>query len=90
VRLSTRASALLHDLAAREQLTLSETIEQYLTAGTITPPAQVPPPMAEQPPVQQPAVAPQKRRRASVTTTKEYAEKNSQLTPPMRDVSEHP
>jgi hypothetical protein len=29
VRLSTRASALLHDLAEREQLTLSETIEGY-------------------------------------------------------------
>src|SRR5262249_30941363 len=36
-RLSTRASAILHDLAAREQLTLSETIEKHLTAGTITP-----------------------------------------------------
>src|SRR5713101_3267688 len=82
VRLSTRASALLHDLAAREQRTLSETIEKYLTAGTITPPGQVPPLIAEQPPVQQAAartgalkkarsaVAPQKRRRAFVTTKK--------------------
>ena len=35
VRLSTRASTLLHDLAAREQLTLSETIERYLTAVII-------------------------------------------------------
>jgi hypothetical protein len=82
VRLSTRASALLHDLAAREQLTLSETIEKYLTVGTITPPGQVPPPAAGQPPVQQPAVrtgapkqvhsasAPQKRSRAFVTTKK--------------------
>src|SRR5437660_8837650 len=55
VRLSTRASALLHDLAAREQLTLSETIEKYLTAGTLTPTHQAPPPLAEQPPVQQAA-----------------------------------
>ena len=82
VRLSTRASALLHDLAAREQLTLSETIEKYLTAGTLTPPGQAPPPTAEQPSVQQPAVrtgapkqvhsavAPQKRSRAFVTTKK--------------------
>src|SRR5712691_3053343 len=38
VRLSTRASALLHDLAAREQLTLSETIEKYLTSVMVTPP----------------------------------------------------
>jgi hypothetical protein len=37
VRLSTRASALLHDLADREQLTLSETIERYLPAVTMTP-----------------------------------------------------
>src|SRR5438128_9666920 len=82
VRLSTRASALLHDLAAREQLTLSETIERYLPAVTMTPTHQAPPPPAEQPPVQQPAVrtgapktaraavAPQKRRRAFVTTKK--------------------
>ena len=82
VRLSTRASALLHDLASREQLTLSETIEKYLIAGTITPPGQTPPPLAEQPPVQKAAVrtgvpkkarsavAPQKRSRAFVTTKK--------------------
>ena len=55
VRLSTRASALLHDLAAREQLTLSETIERYLPAVTMTPTHQAPPPLAEQPPVQQAA-----------------------------------
>jgi hypothetical protein len=82
VRLSTRASALLHDLAEREQLTLFETIEKYLTAGTITPPSQTPPPLAEQPLVQKAAVrtgalkkvrsavAPQKRSRAFVTTKK--------------------
>src|SRR5215831_5890789 len=82
VRLSTRASALLHDLAEREQLTLSQTIEKYLTAGTITPPSQTPPPLAEQPPMQKAAVrtgglkkvhsavAPQKRSRAFVTTKK--------------------
>src|SRR5712691_7652450 len=82
VRLSTRASALLHDLAAREQLTLSETIERYLTAVTMTPTHQAPPPIAEQPPVQKAAartgapkkvhsaVAPQKRGRAFATTKK--------------------
>jgi hypothetical protein len=82
VRLSTRASALLHSLAAREQLTLSETIERYLHAVMMTPAHQAPPPTAEQPFVQQPAVrtgtpkkprpavAPQKRRRAFVTTKK--------------------
>ena len=102
VRLSARASALLHDRAAREQRMLSETIEQSLTAVTITSPGQALPPTAEQPPVQQPAVptgapqkvhaavAPQQRRRAFVTTKKEYAEKNSPLTLPMQDVSEHP
>src|SRR5215813_7056968 len=50
VRLSTRASALLRDLAAREQLTLSETVERYLTAVTMTPTHQAPPPLAEHPP----------------------------------------
>jgi len=82
VRLSTHASGLLHDLAAREQLTLSETIERYLPAVTMTPTHQAPRPLAEQPPVQQAAartgapkkvhsaVAPQKRRRAFVTTKK--------------------
>src|SRR5712691_2422631 len=77
-----RASALLHDLAAREQLTLSETIERYLPAVTMTPTPQAPPPLTEQPPVQKAAartsalkkarsaVAPQKRSRAFVTTKK--------------------
>src|SRR5689334_16332274 len=37
IQLSTRASAILHDLAAREQLTLSETIERYLPALTLPP-----------------------------------------------------
>jgi hypothetical protein len=82
VRLSTRASALLHDLATREQLTLSETIERYLPTVTMTPTHQAPPPLVKQPPVQQAtarmgalkqarsAVAPQKRSRAFVTTKK--------------------
>jgi hypothetical protein len=82
VRLSTRASALLHDLAVREQLTLSETIERYLPAVTMTPTPQAPPPLAEQTPMQKAAprtgalkkaraaVAPQKRSRAFVTTKK--------------------
>jgi len=82
VRLSTRASALLHDLADREQLTLSETIERYLPAVTMPPTHQAPPPIAEQPPVPpaatrtdapkqaRSAVALQKRSRAFVTTKK--------------------
>jgi hypothetical protein len=82
VRLSTRASALLHDLAVREQLTLSETIERYLAPMAITSSHQETPPTTEQPSVQQPAVrtgaskkvrsavAPQKRSRAFVTTKK--------------------
>src|ERR687888_59356 len=48
VRLSTHASALLHDLASREKLTLSETIERYLPAVTMTPTPQTSPPIAEQ------------------------------------------
>jgi hypothetical protein len=51
VRLTTRASLLLHDLASREKLTLSETIERYLPAVTRTPTSQASPPLAEQPPV---------------------------------------
>ena len=82
VRLTTRASTLLHDLASREKLTLSETIERYLPAVTMTPTPQDPPPLTEQPPVQKAAartdtlkkarsaVAPQKRSRAFVTTKK--------------------
>jgi hypothetical protein len=82
VRLSTRASALLHDLATREQLTLSETIEKYLTTVAGTPPGQAPPPTAAPTPTPpmaartgtpktvHSAVAPQKRRRAFVTTKK--------------------
>jgi hypothetical protein len=80
VRLTTRASSLLHDLASHEKLTLSETIERYLPAVTMTPTPQDPPPLTEQPPVQKAAaltdtlkkarsaVAPQKRSRAFVTT----------------------
>jgi hypothetical protein len=82
VRLSTRASAILHHLAAREQLTLSETIERYLVAATMTPPRPSILPPAEPVPVPQPAthpgtskqerpaVAVQKRSRAFVTTKK--------------------
>src|SRR6266571_2438257 len=47
VRLSTRASALLHDLASREQLTLSETIERYLATAVLPPPQPSLPPPAE-------------------------------------------
>jgi hypothetical protein len=82
VRLSTRASTLLHDLAAREQLTLSEAIERYLAPVTTTPSRQETPPTAAPTPVLLPsartgapqqaraAVASQKRRRAFVTTKK--------------------
>jgi hypothetical protein len=82
VRLTTRASTFLHDLASREQLTLSETIEKSLMALTITPPGQAPPSTAEPTPVPptaahtgtpkkpRPTVAPQKRSRAFVTTKK--------------------
>src|SRR5262249_13225726 len=82
VRLSTRASTLLHDLAAREQLTLSETIERYLVAAPLPQPEPLPPPQAESPPVPppvarpgapkppRPAVAAQKRSHAFVTTKK--------------------
>jgi hypothetical protein len=82
VRLSTHASTLLHDLAAREQLTLSETIERYRAAVTIPPAREETPSTAKQPSVQQAAartgapktarsaVAPEKRRRAFVTTKK--------------------
>jgi len=67
VRLSARASALLHDFAVREQLTLSETIERYLAPGTLAPTRQDTPPTAEKPPVQQTATrtgAPKKARGA--------------------------
>jgi hypothetical protein len=82
VRLSIHASALLHDLAAREQLTLSETIERYLGAVAIPLPQPSAPPPAEPTPAPQPAartktkkkthavVVPPKRRRAFITTKK--------------------
>ena len=76
VRLSTSAHARLHDLAIREQLTLSETIERYLADVPPSPTrqAQATPPTAEKTPIQQkaarPAVAPQKRSRAFITTKK--------------------
>src|SRR5919197_5299036 len=46
VRLSTHASALLHDLASREKLTLSETLERYLAPGPLAHTHQDTPPMA--------------------------------------------
>ena len=57
VRLSTSAYARLHDLAVREHLTLSATIERYLADGTTTPirQTQTTPPMIEKTPVQPPA-----------------------------------
>ena len=82
VRLSTRAYARLHDLATREQLTLSETIERHLVPALATPSPQAPPPTAEKAPVQptaartsvpqkaRAAVAPQKRSSAFVTSKK--------------------
>jgi hypothetical protein len=82
VRLSTSASALLHDLAEREQLTLSETIERYLAAATLPQLEPSPPPPVKPIPVSQPAtrtstskkphpaVAAKKRSRAFVTTKK--------------------
>jgi macrodomain Ter protein organizer (MatP/YcbG family) len=51
VRLSTGAYARLHGLATREQLTLSETIERYLTAATPTPTHQETPTETLQTPV---------------------------------------
>jgi hypothetical protein len=51
VRLSTRAHTRLHDLAARARLTLSETIERYLSDVTVLPtPTDTPPTTAETPP----------------------------------------
>src|SRR6266436_1263671 len=55
VRLSTRASVLLHDLAESEQLMLSATIKRYLAPVPITPSHQETPPAAEQPPMPPPA-----------------------------------
>ncbi len=53
VRLSTSAHARLHDLAIREQLTLSETIERYLADVPPSPTrqAQATPPTAEKTPI---------------------------------------
>jgi hypothetical protein len=84
VRLSTSAYTRLHDLAVREQLTLSETIERCLADGTTatTRQAHATPPRAEKTPVEptaartgaseraHPAVAPQKRSPAFITTRK--------------------
>ena len=82
VRLSTSAHALLHDLARREKLTLSETIERHLAAVIATPVHQDTPPMTEQTPEKQTAdttgskkvtpvaTAPQKQGSAFITTRK--------------------
>ena len=82
VRLSPSAYTRLHDLATREQLTLSETIERYLALMTAMPSRQDTPAMAVQPPAQPPVVrtgtskkgratvVPQNRRSAFVTTKK--------------------
>jgi hypothetical protein len=82
VRLSTRAYTRLHDLAVREQLTLSETLEWYLADLPVTPtPLPTPSPAEKTPRLHaaartgarekaRPVVAPQKRRRAFVTTKK--------------------
>jgi hypothetical protein len=82
VRLSPSAYTRLHDLAVREQLTLSETIDRYLADVTAPPIHSPTPPPAEKTPKShtaartsarekaRPVVAPQKRSRAFVTTKK--------------------
>jgi hypothetical protein len=82
VRLSTSAYTRLHNLAAREQLTLSATIDRYLSDMTATPPPQTMPATTEQAPAKQaaartgvqkrrhPAVVPQKQSSAFITTKK--------------------
>lgn len=82
VHLSNRAYALLHHLAEREQLTLSETIERHLADVAAAQTRQDPPPSTEQistkptatstdTPERTPlTVAPQKHHRAFVTTKK--------------------
>jgi hypothetical protein len=82
VRLSTSAYTRLHDLSKRENLTLSATIERYLSDATTVPQPTVPPPTtATKPPqpktpdgatpkAQRTAVLPQKRSQAFVTTKK--------------------
>jgi hypothetical protein len=80
VRLSTSAYARLHDLATREQLTLSETIERYLAVAPTTPIRQEATTTTRQPPMTttksrtgaqtKAATAPQKQGSAFVTTKK--------------------
>jgi hypothetical protein len=72
IRLTTQAHARLHTLAAREQLTLSETIERYLADGTVTlTPKDIPPPPAKNPPKQQAtSTARQNTGRAAVVSHK--------------------
>ena len=55
MRLSASAHALLHGLARREKLTLSETIERHLATVIATPVHQDTPPMTEQTPEKQTA-----------------------------------
>ena len=82
MRLSTDAYALLHDLAMREQLTLSETIERHLATVAATLSLQGTPPVTEQAPAKQTtdstapmqvvpaATAPRKQGSAFITTRK--------------------
>jgi hypothetical protein len=82
VRLSTSAHACLRDLAEREQLTLSETIERYLSRVTVAPtPEDTPPTTQKTPPKQKPtnmatqdaglaAVVPRKQGAAFITSKK--------------------
>jgi hypothetical protein len=75
VRLSTSAHACLHDLAAREQLTLSETTKRYLSRVTVAPtPEDTPPTTQKTPPKQKPTnMATQDAGRAAVVPRKQGA-----------------
>lgn len=71
VRLSTTAYARLHDLATREQLTLSETIERYLAPVTATPPRQATSPTTSQTPVTTTTAKTGTRTKARTTSQKQ-------------------
>jgi hypothetical protein len=76
VRLSTRAHAHLHNLAEREQLTLSETIERYLSDVTVAlAPEDIPSTTEKTPPKHQPptSMAAQQTGRAAVVPRKQGA-----------------